>query len=105
MKLLSENPWLGEKFRTLRQHDAENPDGFVCVLDLRDLHAGRRTFSIGQLLALSALIAFAVLMVNCWLSSFSEPAPRRDGDTARIIESESPSEFPTDTALPPSPSN
>ena len=105
MKLLSENPWLGDKFHALRRHDAENAEGFVCILDLRRSHRDAPTFSLGQMLAFAALIAFAVVIVNAYLTMQSESAPQHDGDTARIIKSESPPAFSSDTALPPTPSN
>ncbi len=112
MKLLSENLCLDQKFFALRRHRAENDGGFVCILDLRRPHRDSSVFSPGQVLALLVLISFVVLMVNCWLASFSEPAPQRDGDTAQIrepgtqiIESEAPPDFSPDTVLPPAPPN
>ena len=97
--------WAGEAFRALRRHDADNAGGFVCILDLRDLHAGGRKFSLGQLLALAALIAFVVLIANACLSVQSDSAPRADDDTGKIIESTSTPIFSPDTILPPTPLN
>jgi hypothetical protein len=105
VKQLSENSWLGDRFHALRRHDAGNTDGFVCVLDLRDFRKGHRTVSLGQLLAVTALIACVVFVANRWIESLSDPALPNDRDAGRIIEPESPPDFSPGTAPPQTPSN
>ena len=112
MNLSSENLDLDGKFHALRRYRAEDADGFVCILDLRRPHRDAATFSPGQMLALAALIAFAVLIVNACLTVQSESASRPADDSTRntesevrIIESETAPDFSSDSALPPSPQN
>jgi hypothetical protein len=52
-----------------------NAVGFLCILDLRRSQKDRVAFSFGQLLAVAALIAFAVLIVNACLAEQSEQTP------------------------------
>jgi hypothetical protein len=70
-----DDSFLRGKFFALRRHMANNAEGFVCILDLRRSQKDRVAFSFGQLLAVAALIAFAVLIVNACLAEQSEQTP------------------------------